>query len=109
MADTLLLSPLSAGQPGQLHEDVVAHVNAITSSWPVSNTFLDRIRTETEKDVDLNTAVQNTVSGRPHRHQNISDLEIFSRRLVRQKHDLQIVSFRFLSSVVYMLYSCPIH
>ena len=79
VADTLSRSPLSEGQPGQLHEDVGAHVNAVTSSWSVSDTFLDRIRTETEKDVDLNTAVQYTVSGRPHRHQNMSDLEIFSR------------------------------
>ena len=39
------------------------HVNAITSSWPVSDTKLDQIREETKKDINLKTALEYTVTG----------------------------------------------
>ena len=89
VADTLSRSPLSEGQPGQLHEDVVAHVNAVTSSWPVSDTFLDRIRAETMKNVKLSTAVQYTVSVWPTFKE---DVQLAARDLFAVRGELSVVN-----------------
>ena len=50
VADMLSRNPMKAEDSTQLSEDVDLHVNAITSSWPVSDAKLDQIREETKKD-----------------------------------------------------------
>ena len=63
VADMLSRNPMAmkAEDSTQLSEVVDLHVNAITSSWPVSDTKLDQIREET-KDINLKTALEYTVT-----------------------------------------------
>ena len=60
VADMLSRNPMKAEDSTQLSEDVDLHVNAITSSWPVSDAKLDQIREETKKDINLKTALEYT-------------------------------------------------
>ena len=65
VADTLSLSPIKHRPQDHIEEEVTAHVSAITSTWPASDAFLDRIRKETEKDICLKTALEYTMTGCP--------------------------------------------
>ena len=70
VADMLSRNPLKAEDSTQLSEDVDLHVNAITSSWPVSDAKLDQVREET-KDINLKTALESTVTGWPTYKQDV--------------------------------------
>ena len=71
VADMLSRNPLKAEDSTQLSEDVDLDVNAITSSWPVSDAKLDQIREETKKDINLKTALEYTVTGWPTYKQDV--------------------------------------
>ena len=71
VADMLSRNPVKAEDSTQLSEDVDLHVNAITSSWPVSDARLDQIREETKKDINLKTALEYTVTGWPTYKQDV--------------------------------------
>ena len=70
VADMLSRNPMKAEGSTQLSEDVDLHVNAITSSWPVSDAKLDQIREETKK-INLKTALEYTVTGWPTHKQDV--------------------------------------
>lgn len=63
VADVLSRSPLPMQNKNQEEEDVAVHVNSVTSSWPVSDAKLDKIKKETQKDVTLRTAMKLTIRG----------------------------------------------
>ena len=65
VADTLSRSPIKHRPQDHIEEEVTAHVSAITSTWPASDAFLDRICKETEKDICLKTALEYTMTGWP--------------------------------------------
>ena len=76
VADMLSRNPMEAEDGTQLSEDVDLHVNAITSSWPVSVAKLDQIREETKKDINLKTALEYTVTGWP-KYKQVSCKRLF--------------------------------
>ena len=57
VADMFSRNPMKAEDSTQLSEDMDLQVNAITSSWPVSDAKLDQIQEETKKDINLKTAL----------------------------------------------------
>ena len=60
VADALSRSPLNRESGSHLQQDVQGYVNEITSSWPASETKLGQIRKETQKDLNLKTAMEST-------------------------------------------------
>ena len=62
VADT---SPVSTHDSINLQEDVHVFASEVISSWPVSDAKLNKIRKETQKDVNLKTALEYTISGWP--------------------------------------------
>ena len=71
VADMFSRNPMKAEDSTQLSEDVDLHVNAIASSWPVSDAKLDQIREETKKKINLKTALEYTVTGWPTYKQDV--------------------------------------
>ena len=71
VADMFSRNPMKAEDSTQLSEDVDLQVNAITSSWPVSDAKLDQIQEETKKDINLKTALEYTVTGWPTYKQDV--------------------------------------
>ena len=65
IADTLSRNPLPGEKAGQLQEDVQAYVDEVISSWPVSDAKLDELRMATQLDVNLKTAIEQTMMGWP--------------------------------------------
>ena len=65
VADTLSRSPVSTHDSINLQEDVHVFASEVISSWPVSDAKLNKIRKETQKDVNLKTALEYTISGWP--------------------------------------------
>ena len=50
---------------------VQGYVNEITSSWPASDSKLGQIRKETQKDLNLKTAMEYTLVGWPTHKQDV--------------------------------------
>ena len=65
VADMFSRNPMNAEDGTQHSADVDLRVNAVTSSWPVSEEKLDQIREETKKDINLKIALEYTVTGWP--------------------------------------------
>lgn len=66
IADTLSRSPLKPEKEETvLQEEVTVYVHEIASAWPVSDAKLNQIREETQKDVNLKTALDYTIAGWP--------------------------------------------
>ena len=86
VADMLSRNPMKAEDSTQLSEDVDLHVNAITSSWPVSDAKLDQVREET-KDINLKTALESTVTGWPTYKQ---DVRLAARDLFAIRGELSV-------------------
>ena len=65
VADTLSRQPLrtTTDSATTLQNDIAAHVNFISSSWPASDAFLERIKDETAKDERLSIALNYTANG----------------------------------------------
>lgn len=87
VADALSKSLVTTNDKGQLQDDVDVHVSAITSSWPVSDSKLDLIREETQKDVNIKTALEYTVSGWPTYKQ---DVKLAARDLFAIRGELSV-------------------
>ena len=71
VADALSRSPLNRESGSHLQQDVQGHVNEITSSWPASDSKLGQIRKETQKDLNLKTAMEYTLVGWPTHKQDV--------------------------------------
>ena len=71
VADMLSRNPMKAEASTHLSEDVDLHVNAVTSSWPVSDAKLDQIQEETKKNINLKTSLEYTVTGWPTYKQDV--------------------------------------
>ena len=85
VADTLSRSPIKHRPQDHIEEEVIAHVSAITSTWPASDAFLDRIRKETEKGICLKTALENTMTGWPEFRE---DVKLAARNLYAVRGEL---------------------
>ncbi|KAL8580620.1 hypothetical protein ACOMHN_046823 [Nucella lapillus] len=46
-------------------KEVTEHVDAITSAWPASDAYLEKVQRETEKDPSLQIALEYTQTGWP--------------------------------------------
>jgi transposase InsO family protein len=91
VADALSRAPLAAehSNAGQeeLHADVIERVDVITSSWPTSDAFLQRIRDATQRDVCLQMAIQYTLSGWP---EHKEDVKLGARNLYAVRGELSV-------------------
>ena len=63
VADALSRSPLNRESGNHLQQYVQDHNNEITSSWSASESKLSQIRKETQKDLNLKTAMEYTLIG----------------------------------------------
>ena len=63
VADALSRSPLNRESGNHLQQYVQDHDNEITSSWSASESKLSQIRKETQKDLNLKTAMEYTLIG----------------------------------------------
>jgi len=87
VADALSRTPLAPKVEEQLNADVVERVNAVTSYWPASDTYLEKIRSETAKDPCLQIAVEYTKSGWPEYKE---DVKLGARNLYPVRGELSI-------------------
>ena len=71
VADALSRSPLNRESGSHLQQDVQGYVIEITSSWPASDSKLGQIRKETQKDLNLKTAMEYTLVGWPTHKQDV--------------------------------------
>ena len=85
VADTLSRSLIKHRPQVHIEEEVTAHVSAITSTWPASDAFLDRIRKKTEKDICLKTALEYTMTGWPEFRE---DVKLAARNLYAVRGEL---------------------
>lgn len=65
VADTLSRCPLSSTGGEELQNDITERTDAITSFWPASDAYLERLREETSKDVCLQIAMEYVKKGWP--------------------------------------------
>ena len=87
VTDTLSRSPLNRESGNHLQQDVQDHVNGITSSWPASDSKLSQIRKETQKDLNLKTAMEYTLVGWPTHKQ---DAWLAARELFGVRNELSV-------------------
>jgi len=71
-----------------LQEDVHVFVSEVVSSWPVSDAKLNEIRKETQKDVNLKTALEHTISGWPVYKEKV---QLAARNLFAIRGELSVV------------------
>ena len=71
VADTLSRSPSSEGHANQLEEDVYMYVDGVRETWPASDEYLEKLRVETQKDVNLKTTLEYTENGWPEYKQDV--------------------------------------
>ncbi|KAK3795955.1 hypothetical protein RRG08_042949 [Elysia crispata] len=88
-ADTLSRQPLrtTTDSATTLQNDITAHVNFISSSWPASDAFLERIKDETAKDERLSIALNYTANGWPDYKE---DCQLGARHLYQARSELSI-------------------
>ena len=89
VADALSRSPATDGQNDQLQDDVKVHVDAVKSAWPARDAYLDRIREETKRDINLQTALEYTKTGWPEYKQ---DVQLAARDLFAVRGELSCVN-----------------
>ena len=65
VADTLSRNPLKGQEEGTVQKDVEEHVDAVTSAWPASDAYLEKVQKETENDPSLQIALEYTQKGWP--------------------------------------------
>nr|KAG5701917.1 hypothetical protein BaRGS_014982 [Batillaria attramentaria] len=87
VADTLSRCPLEAGGDDNVDEEVTAYVNCVRSSWPVTDAKLDKIREETQKDINLKTAMEYTAGGWPLYKENV---QLAARDLFAVRGELSV-------------------
>ena len=87
VTDALSRSPLNRESGNHLQQDVQDHVNEITSSWPASDSKLSQIRKETQKDLNLKTAMEYTLVGWPTHKQ---DVWLVARELFGVRNELSV-------------------
>ena len=85
VADTLSRAPLNWNGEDTSDSDISAHVDSITSAWPASDAYLERVRVDTSKDTCLSTALQYTKTGRP---QHKTDVMLAARDLYAVRGEL---------------------
>ena len=85
VADTLSRAPLNWNGEDTSDSDISAHVDSITSTWPASDAYLERVRVETSKDTCLSTALQYTKTGWP---QHKTDVMLAARDLYAVRGEL---------------------
>ena len=74
VADTLSRQPITECKAtDSLQTEIVEHVNFVTSSWPASDAYLDKIRQATANNECLSIAVEYTLNGWPE-YKEISSL-----------------------------------
>ena len=86
-SDTLSRCPAAGGDEddNSLQQEVEFHVNMVSSTWPVSDSKLEQIKTETQRDVVLKAAYDYTTKGWPQYKQ---DVALAARELFDTKHEL---------------------
>nr|KAG5701731.1 hypothetical protein BaRGS_004333 [Batillaria attramentaria] len=73
----------------QVSETVIAsHVDQITSSWPVSDKFLQRVREESSQDVTIKAAMDYTIMGWPSYRE---DVVLAARDLYAVRGELSVI------------------
>ncbi|KAK3751553.1 hypothetical protein RRG08_043143 [Elysia crispata] len=89
VADTLSRQPLrtTTDSATTLQNDITAHVYFISSSWPASDAFLERIKDETAKDERLSIALTYTAKGWPDYKE---DCQLGARHLYQARSELSI-------------------
>ena len=94
VADTLSRQPLRTRNDSAttLQNGITAHVNFISSSWPASDAFLERIKDETAKDESLSIALNYTANGWPDYKE---DCQLGARHLYQARSEL-IISYGLL-------------
>ena len=87
VADALSRSPLNRESGNHLQQDVQDHVNEITSSRPASDSKLSQICKETQKDLNMKTAMEYTLVGWPTKKQ---DVWLAARELFGVRNELSV-------------------
>lgn len=87
VADTLSRSPLATTVGTDLEEEVEYHVKMVTATWPVTDQYMNQIRVETQKDVNLKYAMDYTKSGWP---QYKEDVALAARDLFAVRSELSV-------------------
>jgi transposase InsO family protein len=89
VADTLSRSPSLTQENCELEDKIRVHVDSVQASWPASDRFLDKIREETQKDVNLKAALDYTKSGWPTYKE---DVVLAARDLFAVRGELSVVN-----------------
>ena len=89
VANALSRSPMNVESSNHLQLDVQDHVNKITSTWPASDSKLSQIRRETQRDLNLKTAMEYTMVGWPMHKQ---DVWLVARELFGVRNELSVVT-----------------
>lgn len=72
VADTLSRSPLTTEKVSSLDEEVAYHINMVRTTWPVTDPYMSRIRSETQRDVNLRYTMEYTKTGWPHHKKDVA-------------------------------------
>ena len=88
VSDHLSRSPLKSTEENDFQNEVYYHVHSITSTWPVSDSRLQRIRQDTQKDINLKYAFDYTINGWPAYKE---DVKLAARDFYSVRGELSVV------------------
>jgi len=86
-SDTLSRSPLIYSETPKTQVDIECHIDMVKSSWPASDRMLNEIRTESQKDINVKTAMEYTLSGWPQYRQ---DCQLAARDMFAIRGELSV-------------------